>query len=237
MTNSQKSIRAERKQRAKRQKQTQSIGMIIIGLLILVGAGLGLSYAADRAIVLVDPPGYSHPSPDMNAIGNPDAPVVVYEYSSFACSHCYNFFTDSEGLFIQNYVETGLVYYIYMPYHTDPNRIDTIGAHAAMCAGEQGAFWDMHDMLFANFATGYTRANIDQMAEYFELDMAAYEACMDSEKYYEQIINDTQNAYVELGVEGTPSFIINGELAVIGNEGYQALANAVEAALETSGAE
>ena len=168
MTYSQKSIREERRQRARRQKQTQSIGMIIIGIVVLVGAGLGLSYATDRAIVLQDPPGHEHPLPDMNSLGDPNAPVKVVNYSSFACSHCYNFFTESEALFIENYVKTGLVNYTYQPYHSDPNRLETQAAHAAMCAGEQGAFWDLHDMAFANSATGYTRSNLDDMARIFQ---------------------------------------------------------------------
>ena len=234
MTNSQKSIRDQRRQRAKRQKQTQSIGMIIIGIVILVAVGLGLSYATDRAIVLLDPPGHSHPTPEMNAMGDPNAPVVVENYSSFACGHCYNFFSDSEGLFIENYVKTGLVYYIFQPYQTDSTQISSQASHASMCAGEQGAFWDLHDMIFANFSTGYTRSNLDDMAENFNLDLDAFDNCMDSDKYYDEIIQNTQSAYEDLGVDGTPTFVINGEVALVGNEGYAALSQAIELALATA---
>jgi protein-disulfide isomerase len=235
MTKTQKSIRASRQQRAKRKKQTQSIGMIIIGVLILIGAGLGLSYAADQAVI--SPPDRSHPSPNMNALGDPNAPVVVEEWSSFACGHCYDYFMDSEALFIENYVETGLVYYIYQPYHAEAGRLETQAAHAAMCAGDQGAFWDMHDIVFTYHKIGYTPAKLRSWAQDFALDMDIFDDCMDSRKYYQEIIDNTLAAYEDLEVTGTPSFVINGDLTIIGNEGYQALAQAVDAALEAASSE
>ena len=73
--------------------------------------------------------------------------------------------------------------------------------------------------------------------EYFNLDMDAFDACMESEKYYEQIIQDTQNAYLELEVTGTPTFVVNGVAAMVGNKGYQELAQVVEQALAAAGSD
>lgn len=231
MSKSTKAIRDARRQQQKRRDQARSIGMIIIGVVLVLGAIVGLAYAGEQAINLIDPPLREHPQASMNSVGDPDAPIVVENYSSFKCSHCFNFFTESEELFIQNYVATGLVYYVYQPYHFDVSRIETQASHAALCAGEQGAFWEMHDILFANFTVNYTSSTIVSMADYFDLDMDAFEDCQASGKYYDQILGETQRVASELGISGTPTFVINGEVAIVGNEGYQALANAVDAAL------
>jgi protein-disulfide isomerase len=237
MSKSQRMTRVERRRQQQRQKQLRAVGMMLIGVVILAVAVLGFSYAGRSAAELIEPQINDHPSADMNAMGDPNALVVVEEYSSFKCSHCANFFVESEQLFIENYVETGLVYFIYKPYHLDVNRIETQAAHAAMCAGEQGAFWDFHDMFFTNFRTPYTASDFDDIAEYFGLDVEAFEKCHESEKYYEQIFQDTEKAYLELGISGTPYFVVNGEVALMGNEGYQALSAAVEAALSAVEAE
>jgi predicted DsbA family dithiol-disulfide isomerase len=86
-------------------------------------------------------------------------------------------------------------------------------------------------MLFTNYSIPYTASNLDDIAEYFDLDLDAFEECHDSGKYYDQILQDTENAYLDLEITGTPTFVINGEVAIVGNEGYQALAQAVETAL------
>lgn len=226
-----KSVRKERIERQKRQQQARSIGMIIIGVIIVLGVVVGLSYAGDIAVNLIEPPLRQHPQAEMNTLGDPNAPVVVENYSSFACLHCKNFFDQSEEKFIQNFVKTGLVYYVYKPYHFDKSRLETQASHAAMCAGEQGYFWKMHDMLFANFTNAYSKTNLDDMADYFGLDMDAFDACMASEKYYDPMIEESRAAVTELEITGTPTFVINGSVAIVGNEGYEALAQAVNAAL------
>lgn len=231
MSKSQKMTRIERRKQQQRQRQLRAVGIIMIGVVVIAVAVLALSYAGRSAIALTDPQLNDHPDANMNALGDPNAPVVVEEYSSFKCSHCYNFFTESEQLFIENYVKTGLVYFVYKPYHLNVDRVETQGAHAAMCAGEQGAFWDLHDMLFSNFDTPYTPADLEDMARYFDLDMNAFRECHESGKYYDQIIQDTENAYLDLEISGTPSFVVNGEVAIVGNMGYQALADAVDAKL------
>jgi protein-disulfide isomerase len=231
MSKSPKISRIERRKQQQRQKQLRAVGMMMIGIVVIAVAVLVLSNAGKSVAALIDPQLNEHPEANMNALGDPNAPVVVEEFSSFKCSHCYNFFTESEQLFIQNYVKTGLVYYVYKPYHLDVDRIETQGSHAAMCAGEQGAFWDFHDMLFTNYSIPYTASNLDDIAEYFDLDLDAFEECHDSGKYYDQILQDTENAYLDLEITGTPTFVINGEVAIVGNEGYQALAQAVETAL------
>jgi protein-disulfide isomerase len=205
--------------------------MMVIGGVLILAAAIGLRVASDNAIQLVIPEAREHPLADMNAIGDPNAPVTVEVYSSFGCSHCYYFFSESEELFIQNYVNTGLVYYIYQPFDSDPTSIYTTASNAAMCAGEQGKFWEMHDIIFSNARNGYVRSTLDDMAEHYDLDMEAFDTCVDSSRYVDQIFQTTNDAVQTLGVTGTPTFVVNGEIGMVGNEGYDALAAAVNEAL------
>jgi protein-disulfide isomerase len=227
---SRSTINEHRSQR-RRKEQAKSIGLIIIGVLVLFGAGILHKVASENAVNVLVPEDRQHPMADGNALGDPNAPVKVEVYSSFGCGHCYNFYTESEQLFIQNYVETGLVYYVYQPFDGDPTSIYTIASNAALCAGDQEKFWEMHDILFANIGTRYVQSNIDQMAEEIGLDMETYNACMESNRYIDQIIQSTENAALEMGITGTPTFVVNGEIGMVGNEGYQTLAAVVEQAL------
>jgi protein-disulfide isomerase len=229
-TTSRSTIEEHRSQRRKKER-ARSIGVIIIGVLILFGAVILLKIASENAINLLVPEARLHPMADGNALGDPNAPVIVEVYSSFGCGHCYNFYDESEQRFIQNYVEPGLVYYIYQPFDGNPNSIYTKASNAAMCAGDQDKFWEMHDILYANIGTQYVQSTIDQMAEEIGLDMVAYDACMETNAYVEQIIQSTESAALELGITGTPTFVVNGEIGMVGNEGYQTLAAVVDQAL------
>ena len=84
---------------------------------------------------------------------------------------------------------------------------------AAECAGEQGAFWDMHDALFD--AQGDWSGNPDAEATFkgmagdLGLDQAQFDACLDEGKYADKVIADYQEGTAQ-GVTGTPAFRING---------------------------
>jgi protein-disulfide isomerase len=84
---------------------------------------------------------------------------------------------------------------------------------AAECAGEQGAFWEMHDALFdaqANWSGNPdAEAVFKGMAGDLGLDQAQFDACLDAEKYADKVIVDYQEGTAQ-GVTGTPAFRING---------------------------
>lgn len=116
------------------------------------------------------------------------------------------------------YFQTGKVRYIFrdfpLPAHTSAVR----AAHAAHCAAEQGRFWEMHEALFAaqdrlggdhdaDFAT------LRGLAQDLALDADSFMECMDSRKYLDRITEDTLAAGA-LGLRGTPSYVLDGELLV-----------------------
>ena len=108
-----------------------------------------------------------------------------------------------------------------------------------MCANEQGKFWEMKNVLYANW-NGENQGNLSDrrliaMAETVELDMDAFNSCFSDNKYRDDIQASFEYGQ-ELGVSGTPSAFVNG--AKVGQPGkiptFQEIAVAVDAIAGTS---
>lgn len=97
-------------------------------------------------------------------------------------------------------------------------------AEASECAGDQDAFWEYHDFLFDNHGGenqgAYTKDNLKKFAATLGLDTKAFNECMDSGKYSELVQSQT-NIARQIGVQSTPSFVINGQ-ALIGAQPFDA---------------
>jgi protein-disulfide isomerase len=103
-------------------------------------------------------------------------------------------------------------------------------AEAAECAGEQGKFWEMHDLLFEQQEqwSGQQGApeTFKTMAGELELDQAQFDACLDSDSYADKVTADLQEGQLA-GVSGTPAFRING-IAVSGAQPFAAFEQHLE---------
>ena len=154
-----------------------------------------------------------------NHLGDPNAPVKVDTYEDFRCSACLYYTQNVEPLVIQNYVETGKVYYTYHFFividGNDGTDASYRAANAALCAGEQGHFWDYHDTLYANqlseSASLFTDARLESMAENLKLNMTAFNQCYQAKKYASVVQNDIAQGQ-KLNITGTPSVFVNGNL-------------------------
>ncbi len=157
---------------------------------------------------------------DGTFIGDPDAPILIEMYEDFGCPHCLDFTANIEPHLLEAYVEPGDV---RLQYRFFPLRqITANAAIAALCAAEQDQFWPFHKELFiaqahANGGTGpplseaFDTANLRTLATSLELDVGAFDTCTMSDAVIEKITADLRTA-TELGLPGTPSFIINGEV-------------------------
>ncbi|MBN1960820.1 MAG: DsbA family protein [Deltaproteobacteria bacterium] len=92
-----------------------------------------------------------------------------------------------------------------LPFH---NRA-LPAANAATCANEQGKFWKMHDLLFAE-QQSLDDAGLEAKAKTIGLNIDKFKNCLSSNKYSNQIKSD-QTLAVRLGARGTPAFFINGK--------------------------
>jgi protein-disulfide isomerase len=227
----QKLTRREKRQIAKRKKQMQSIGIMIIGVLIIFAGVVLVAFTKPK---VEEAPGIAYQNVEGNAIGDPNAPVLVEEYFSFGCSHCRDFSEDKFPRLLQEYIDTGLVYFISYPF-TNPTDAYGVAAQAALCAGDQGKYFEMHDTIFANFdAYGYKGSELQAMADGIGLDLNEYNSCMNNGEYVEALQNMGQGGQ-EAGVESTPNFLINGELAILGNQDYANFQAKIDQALASTG--
>lgn len=162
-------------------------------------------------------------------LGNPDAPVTIVEFSDFQCPFCGRFFKTVEPRIIEKYVKTGKVKFVYRDFAFLGEESEWAGI-AAECSHEQGKFWEYHDYLF-NHQQGenggaFSKANLKRFAGAVGLDTAAFGACLDSDKYLDEVRKDSSDGR-SLGVSGTPTNFINGK-AVVGALPFEEFARVIE---------
>ena len=140
-------------------------------------------------------------------------------YEDFRCSACLFYTQNIEPLVLQNYVETGKVYYTYHFFividGNDGSDASYRSANAALCASEQGHFWDYHDTLYANQITEdaslFTDARLVTMAQNLKLDMTAFNQCYQAKKYASVVQADITQGE-GLKITGTPTIFVNGTM-------------------------
>jgi protein-disulfide isomerase len=146
--------------------------------------------------------------------GSPDAPLQLVEYGDFMCPHCRTFATTIDAL-SADYIETGKLQVIYRNYAFLATE-SVQAARAAECALDQGAgkFWQYHDLLFANQATGrsaFTRSRLIGYAEQISLDTATFRTCINSNAKAGEVQSDME-AGNQAGVSSTPTWFLNGQI-------------------------
>ncbi len=137
--------------------------------------------------------------------GDPKAPITLLEYSDFTCHYCKKFFHDTFPKLLSEYIETGKVRFVYRDYPRgfgNPLR----AADAARCAGEQNAYWPMHDRLF-NSDGQFSAENLNQYAAELKLQQGQFSKCLEDHKYFSDIEKDLKDAG-SLGIRGTPGFVL-----------------------------
>ncbi|HEY2901056.1 MAG TPA: thioredoxin domain-containing protein [Polyangia bacterium] len=139
------------------------------------------------------------------AKGPKDAPLTMVIFSDFQCPFC----SRVEPTLTQIEKDYGgkvrQVWKNYpLPFHNNAEP----AAEAAMAAGAQGKFWEMHDKLFAN-QQSLDRPSLEKYAQEIGLNMGKFKADLDAQKYKSQIESDTKEGSA-VGVNGTPAVFING---------------------------
>lgn len=166
---------------------------------------------------------------DDPSLGNPNAPVTIVEFSDFQCPYCGRFFANTLGPLKEKYVKTGKVRFVYRDFPLASIHTEATGAaEAAACANDQGKFWEYHDTIFQNQPT-LSAANYKQWAKDLGLNAAAFNQCVDSRKYADEVQKDFNDGR-KAGVSGTPTFFINGKI-LVGALPFEEFESAVEEAL------
>lgn len=246
MENKDMSKRQMRKEQMRRkERQSRLIGIGLITLAALFVAFLIIYPNVKPVDAVLPAPETSRQDADFNAVGNPEAPITITEYSDFQCPYCRIFYEKTEAALLAQYVDTGKAYFVYKSVGGFIGPESKDAAEAAYCAGDQGKFWEMHDTLFAN-QTGenvgaYSSRRLELMADEIGLDRDLYDDCISSGKYSDLVEQDAKDA-TAAGIQATPSFIItydvNGETqtrVIQGAQGIEVFAQEIEAALAELG--
>lgn len=196
------------------------VAVAVIALGVIVLTTQQLTQSAQQAAQIAESETYagierSVTEDGMFALGNPDAPLTIAEYSSFSCGHCLGFH-DNQFPQLLEYIRDGSVYFVYVPVAFD--QYAAAATVAAYCAGQQDRFWEMHDILFGYFAefsiNGYTRGRFDAAANALGLDQAAFDTCLESSEASNwmsastDLLRQLAQEYPE--VTGTPTLTFNG---------------------------
>lgn len=160
--------------------------------------------------------------------GSPDAPVTIVEFSEFECPYCGNYSRDTFPQIDEAYIKTGKVKYVFRDFPLSFHEHAQKAAEAAGCAGEQGKFWEYHDMLFAN-QSALAVDNLKQYAKDLGLDTAKFDQCLDSGARADEVAKDVADAQ-NYRVSSTPTFFVNG-IKLKGAQPFSSFQELIEAEL------
>ncbi len=225
--------------RRKRQQRQRTITLAIIGVIVIVVAGLIAAPSIRAAITPIGPitqiTPHSYPDAKGTSMGNPNATVKVDAYEDFRCSACLSYTESIEPQIIKNYVDTNKIYYTYHFFividSNDGTNASHQAANASLCAAAQNKFWDYHNILYTNQtsedASLYTDARLTAMAKTIGLDMNSFNQCFKQNQFSSQITQDIAQGQ-SLNVSGTPSIFVNGTFV---QTDYTTISQAIDNAL------
>jgi protein-disulfide isomerase len=144
-----------------------------------------------------------------SALGPADARVTIVEFSDYQCRFCEKAMSTVHALAALYPKDVRVVLKNFpMPGHKHAR----LAAEAALAAGEQGKYWEMHDLILAN-QENLGRAALDDYAQKLGLDIGRFRAALDDGRFAAQVDRDIEDGKA-LGLKGVPSFVINGRLVV-----------------------
>ncbi len=146
-------------------------------------------------------------------IGNPNAPIHFIVVADFACSHCNTYHTSDLDVFIKNEVMAGKATVGMMMTTGTGGLYSQAATSAALCAGEQGAYWEMSDEIFRlarsqGVQSGFALTQLQQSANAMGLDGDKLLECISSNRYA-NVINGYQTFAMDHGVTGTPALLVS----------------------------
>jgi protein-disulfide isomerase len=156
--------------------------------------------------ILMSPPKIEIKADPSRLRGDPKAPITIVEFSDYSCPFCRKAESTISGLLAKYPGQVKLTYRDYPLQELHPQA--QMAAEASRCAGEQGKYWEYHDLLFA-YSDKQGREDLIEDARNLKLDDQQFEACLSSDRYKRQIEQDVQLAS-RAGIVSTPGFFING---------------------------
>ncbi len=178
-----------------------------------VDGNLVLVRSAQAAVPVVD--GSVVPSrfemDEVRVLGNPAAPVPIYEFSSLGCSHCADFHLNMLPQLKKDYIDTGKVKLVFADFPIDGRSMKAAMLARCMPADK---YFDFLSVLFKKQLTwGLSFKAEKLLASYAELEGLSKEQanlCMADDDTAKEIMAVRQDALEKLRIQGTPSFLVRG---------------------------
>lgn len=139
--------------------------------------------------------------------GNIDAPITLVEYGDYQCPGCGQAYPQVKDLLEKLGENIRFVFRNFPLTQLHPYAL--LGAVAAEAAGLQGKFWEMHDMIYEN-QIDLSPNGVMDFAEQLGLDMTKFQQDLNNDELQDRIEHDFTTG-INSGVNGTPSFYVNGE--------------------------
>jgi len=139
-------------------------------------------------------------------LGNPDAPITIVEFSDLQCPFCARVAPTLQEL-MKQYPDS--VKWVFKNFPLDFHKDSPLAHRAILAAGEQGKFWEMHDLVMAN-QQAIKAEDLMAKAHSLNLDMARFTADLESGKIKQWMEADRREG-TQANVTGTPTFFINGK--------------------------
>ncbi len=209
-------------------------GLAVIALLGAGGIWMASSRARGAEVQILEAPVAVGTSTFPGfVIGSDSAPVEIVEYADFECPACAAFTILAGPDIKQRLVATGLARWRFRGYPLHQQSL--LPHHAARCAGEQGLFWQMHDLLMQYQREWITsRRQLGRFREYAQasgVDLDQYDECMREGRYASQILATRDE--IAGSVKATPTFDI-GDVRLVGAQPFDTIAKYVRLAADTS---
>lgn len=206
---------AKRRRRSRRttQEKRSTNWLLVAGIAVIgVVAVFGLLYLALRQPEVPTLAEYCAENTDRCVtVGAADAPVTLVEVSDFGCPHCRDFHNQTAPQIRSQYVDTGQVQWVFLPYALGPNTVPA--ANAALCAAEQGQYYEFAEATFSlpTIEEGLTREGFSTVAQDIGLDLDTFGQCVE-EGRYNNTVSANQQIARQNRVSATPTFFVNDQM-------------------------
>ncbi|MCG7254128.1 MULTISPECIES: thioredoxin domain-containing protein [Corynebacterium] len=176
---------------------------------------------------------------DAMALGDVDAPVVISEFSDWACPYCMRFAAQTMPEIVEQYVDTGKVRFEMNDFVINGQGALN-GARAGRAAADQGKFFEFQEayVAAASKVEGHPDFSLDELAGFAKEagvpDLEQFRSDAESDKY-DQALSEANTLAQQSEVTATPTFIINGQV-LEGALPFEKFAQVIDAELEKAGA-
>jgi protein-disulfide isomerase len=201
----------------KKNEQSQ-VGLVIGVVVIVVVAFVGLIFvmsqtnaANQKTTKYAD---LAQGTTELGApiLGDPAAKITLLEFADFSCPHCLEYHPTIQGI-IESFVRTGQARLAFYPQTFVGDRAGNysqVATQAALCAGKQGMFWEMHDALYGIAETvtprGFEITRIKETAKTLGLDTDKLVQCMLNGET-KDVIGKSAAYFQQMGAQGTPAIM------------------------------